>query len=174
MKTVRLLGITLVLWICLCASAQATRVKLRVKPGQDFLIANQKHTIPIKIGLTGFTMQPDKDRAAVNVALVLDPLRKRLWVPLLLLVLLAVAGIVGLGTKLALDEQRMYETQYRELIQERLDRDTLLNQCWGVHYFPNSRTLDQTIANLRKKIEIDPKQPQIIATVSGAGYRYEG
>lgn len=54
-----------------------------------------------------------------------------------------------------------------------VDRDTLLNKCWGMNYFPNSRTLDQTISNLRKKIEIDPKNPNIVKTVHAAGYRFE-
>ena len=54
-----------------------------------------------------------------------------------------------------------------------LDRDFLLNECWGLNYFPNSRTLDQTISNLRKKVERDPKNPLIIRTVHGAGYRFE-
>lgn len=54
-----------------------------------------------------------------------------------------------------------------------LDRNTIFNECWGVHYFPNSRTLDQHISQLRKKIEQDPKSPTIIHTIHGAGYRYE-
>jgi len=55
-----------------------------------------------------------------------------------------------------------------------LDRNTILNCCWGEDYFPNSRSLDQHISQLRKRIEIDPKSPAIIRTVHGAGYRYEG
>ena len=43
----------------------------------------------------------------------------------------------------------------------------------GDKFFPASRTLDQHIANLRKKIERNPKSPEIIRTVHGAGYRYE-
>lgn len=54
-----------------------------------------------------------------------------------------------------------------------VDRDTLLNQCWGMNYFPNSRTLEQTISNLRKKIELDVNNPAIIKTVHGVGYRFE-
>lgn len=54
-----------------------------------------------------------------------------------------------------------------------IDRDTLLNECWGVDYMPNSRTLDQHISQLRKRIERDPKDPRIILTVHGAGYRYD-
>jgi DNA-binding response OmpR family regulator len=54
-----------------------------------------------------------------------------------------------------------------------LDRDMIFDACWGVDYFPNSRTLDQHISQLRKRIEIDPKHPAIIHTVHGVGYRYE-
>lgn len=54
-----------------------------------------------------------------------------------------------------------------------LDRNTIFNHSWGEDYFPNSRTLDQHISQLRKRIEIDPKSPRIIRTVHGAGYRYE-
>ena len=55
-----------------------------------------------------------------------------------------------------------------------LDRNTIYNFAWGVDFFPNSRTLDQSIAQLRKRVEADPKNPVLIRTVHGAGYRYEG
>jgi two-component system, OmpR family, alkaline phosphatase synthesis response regulator PhoP len=51
-------------------------------------------------------------------------------------------------------------------------RYELFNQAWGLDHIPNSRTLDQHISQLRKKIELDPKEPQIIETVQGIGYRY--
>ncbi len=54
-----------------------------------------------------------------------------------------------------------------------IDRNTLMNFAWGQDYLPNSRTLDQHISQLRKRIEVDPKQPQLIQTVHGAGYRFE-
>ena len=54
-----------------------------------------------------------------------------------------------------------------------VDRDTLFDECWGLNYVGNSRTLDQHISQLRKRIERDPKTPRIIRTVHGAGYRYE-
>ncbi len=54
-----------------------------------------------------------------------------------------------------------------------LDRDTLFRACWGGASYPNSRTLDQHIAKLRKKIERDTKAPAIIRTVRGVGYRYD-
>lgn len=56
--------------------------------------------------------------------------------------------------------------------QQVVSRDTLFNEVWGYEHMPNSRTLDQHISTLRRKIEIDPKQPLIIQTVHGVGYRY--
>jgi DNA-binding response OmpR family regulator len=53
-----------------------------------------------------------------------------------------------------------------------LNRDTIFDECWGVDHYPNSRTLEQHISKLRKKVEADPKNPQIIQTVHGVGYRY--
>jgi DNA-binding response OmpR family regulator len=55
---------------------------------------------------------------------------------------------------------------------EVLSRDTLLNAVWGIDYFGNTRTLDQHVAQLRKKIEDEPANPHIITTIHGVGYRY--
>src|SRR5258708_1577569 len=57
---------------------------------------------------------------------------------------------------------------------EVLSRDRLLSEAWGHEYYGTTRTLDQTVVQLRKKlsdVEMDPKQ---IATVHGAGYRWVG
>ncbi|MGI9304265.1 MAG: response regulator transcription factor [Gammaproteobacteria bacterium] len=53
-------------------------------------------------------------------------------------------------------------------------RDTLFNECWGRDYLPSSRTLDQHISKLRKMIEKNPREPEIVRTVHGVGYRYDG
>jgi DNA-binding response OmpR family regulator len=55
-----------------------------------------------------------------------------------------------------------------------VSRDAFLDACWGIDYFPDSRTLDQHILMLRKKIETDPGDPQIIRTVRSVGYVYLG
>ena len=57
---------------------------------------------------------------------------------------------------------------------EVLSRDDLLNAAWGVDYLGTTRTLDQHIAQLRKKVEPDPAEPKAILTVHGIGYRYSG
>ena len=55
-----------------------------------------------------------------------------------------------------------------------LDRGAIFDEVWGASFFPSSRTLDQHIAKLRKKIELDPREPRIILTVHGVGYRHDG
>ncbi|MEO6005970.1 MAG: response regulator transcription factor [Opitutus sp.] len=56
---------------------------------------------------------------------------------------------------------------------EVLTRDALLNAVWGVDYFGTTRTLDQHVAQLRRKIEPDEQSASRIATVHGVGYRYD-
>lgn len=54
-----------------------------------------------------------------------------------------------------------------------LDRNLIFNHAWGEDHFPNSRTLDQHVSQLRKRVESDPKTPRLICTVHGVGYRYD-
>jgi DNA-binding response OmpR family regulator len=56
---------------------------------------------------------------------------------------------------------------------EAISRDRFFDQCWGLDHMPNSRTLDQHISQLRKRIENDPKRPVLIKTAQGVGYRYD-
>jgi len=49
----------------------------------------------------------------------------------------------------------------------------LSKAAWEQGHMPGSRTLDQTISQLRKRIEVDPHSPQIIQTVYGIGYRFD-
>ncbi|PLY01542.1 MAG: DNA-binding response regulator [Desulfuromonas sp.] len=54
---------------------------------------------------------------------------------------------------------------------EVISRNDLLNAAWGVDYYGTTRTLDQHIAQLRKKIEPDPASPRYLLTVHGIGYK---
>jgi two-component system, OmpR family, alkaline phosphatase synthesis response regulator PhoP len=54
-----------------------------------------------------------------------------------------------------------------------LSRGELLREVWGYEEGTFTRTVDVHVASLRQKLEKDPKKPQIIATIPGAGYRFE-
>jgi DNA-binding response OmpR family regulator len=51
-------------------------------------------------------------------------------------------------------------------------RDMLLNEVWGYESFPTTRTVDNYILSLRKKLEEDHAAPRHILTVHTAGYRF--
>jgi len=51
-------------------------------------------------------------------------------------------------------------------------RDELLDKVWGYEIYPTSRTVDNHIVKLRKKIEEDPENPKHILTVYGIGYKF--
>jgi DNA-binding response OmpR family regulator len=51
-------------------------------------------------------------------------------------------------------------------------REQLMQQVWGLEHHGTVRTVDNFIARLRNKIEIDPDRPTHIETVRGVGYRF--
>lgn len=64
-----------------------------------------------------------------------------------------------------------YFIEHREAT---LTRDELLNDVWGYHSMPSTRTVDVHVAWLRQKIEPNVKHPQYIVTVHGLGYKFIG
>lgn len=54
---------------------------------------------------------------------------------------------------------------------EVVTREALLDKIWGYEKFPTTRTVDNHILKLRKKIEDDPAHPKHILSVYGEGYR---
>jgi len=57
---------------------------------------------------------------------------------------------------------------------EVLSRDRLLNEVWGYEYYGTTRTLDQAVVQLRKKLVDVGADPKQIATVHTVGYRWTG
>ena len=55
---------------------------------------------------------------------------------------------------------------------EAVHRHDLLNEVWGFEAMPTTRTVDNFILDLRKKLEKDPSNPQHILGVRGVGYRF--
>jgi DNA-binding response OmpR family regulator len=53
-----------------------------------------------------------------------------------------------------------------------VERSELLEKVWETRGDLATRTVDMTIANLRQKIELDPKDPHIVVTVKGRGYAW--
>jgi DNA-binding response OmpR family regulator len=51
-------------------------------------------------------------------------------------------------------------------------RQALLEALWGDSAYREPRTIDVHIRHLREKLEQDPREPEYIFTVRGAGYRF--
>jgi len=54
---------------------------------------------------------------------------------------------------------------------EVVPRDELFRRVWGTEDGDNTRALDVHIAHLRSELESDPRQPRLIVTERGVGYR---
>ena len=52
-------------------------------------------------------------------------------------------------------------------------RELLLELVWNYDYLGDSRLVDAAVQRLRGKIEADPKEPKLIRTVRGVGYRFD-
>jgi DNA-binding response OmpR family regulator len=55
---------------------------------------------------------------------------------------------------------------------EAIHRHELLNEVWGYEAMPTTRTVDNFILDLRKKLENDPSKPKHILSIRGIGYRF--
>jgi DNA-binding response OmpR family regulator len=53
-----------------------------------------------------------------------------------------------------------------------ISRDELLNEVWGYQNYPCTRTVDNHILRLRKKLEPEPAHPKHFQTVHRAGYKF--
>lgn len=55
---------------------------------------------------------------------------------------------------------------------EAVHRHDLLNEVWGFEALPTTRTVDNFILDLRKKLEQNPSKPKYIVGIRGIGYRF--
>ena len=53
-----------------------------------------------------------------------------------------------------------------------ISRDELLNEVWGYENYPSTRTVDNHILRLRKKLETEPARPKHFHTVHISGYKF--
>ena len=54
-----------------------------------------------------------------------------------------------------------------------ITREHMLNSVWNYEFAGDSRIVDGHISHLRDKLEENPKQPKLIKTVRGLGYKLE-
>jgi DNA-binding response OmpR family regulator len=55
---------------------------------------------------------------------------------------------------------------------EAIHRHDILNEVWNYKSTPITRTVDNFVLNLRKKLEENPSEPKHIVSVKGIGYRF--
>jgi two-component system, OmpR family, response regulator MtrA len=74
-------------------------------------------------------------------------------------------------------EVHLTKTEFRLLLElagaagRVVTREELLQRVWGYDYFGDTRLLDVHVRRLRRKIEPDPDDPELVLTVRGSGYR---
>jgi len=77
------------------------------------------------------------------------------------------------GRLVALTPQEFKLLKYFSQNQERvISRDQLLNDVWGYHSYPSTRTVDSHILTLRQKLERSPANPIHFLTVHNVGYKF--
>jgi two-component system response regulator RegX3 len=54
-----------------------------------------------------------------------------------------------------------------------LTRGQIIDRVWGSDYVGDTKTLDVHVKRLRAKIEADPREPSLILTVRGLGYKFD-
>lgn len=53
-----------------------------------------------------------------------------------------------------------------------IHRHVLLDEVWGYESYPTTRTVDNCIMDLRKKLEKEPSRPKHILSIRGVGYKF--
>ena len=79
----------------------------------------------------------------------------------------------GEPVRLALKEFELLEMLLRNAGRV-MTRGQLIDRIWGADYVGDTKTLDVHVKRLRGKIETDPANPNLLLTVRGLGYKFEG
>lgn len=83
-------------------------------------------------------------------------------------------GTTAAGADIAFTRREMDVLMYLHANAQRpVPREELLHQIWGYAKDADieTRTVDIHIAKLRRKLEANPKEPEFLVTIRGAGYR---
>ena len=77
------------------------------------------------------------------------------------------------------EELELTATEFRLLLElakrpkQVFTRELLLELVWNYDYLGDSRLVDAAVQRLRAKVADDPKEPKLIRTVRGVGYRFD-
>ncbi len=84
----------------------------------------------------------------------------------------------GFAVRRGDEELELTATEFKLLLElakrpkQVFTRELLLELVWNYDYLGDSRLVDAAIQRLRAKVEEDPKEPKLIRTVRGVGYRF--
>lgn len=81
--------------------------------------------------------------------------------------------VAGRSVNLPLKEFELLEMLIRNAGRV-LTRGQIIDRVWGSDYVGDTKTLDVHIKRLRSKLEDDPAKPQLLVTVRGLGYKFDG
>ena len=122
--------------------------------------SSRELTARVKAMLRRFSEPLENNEVTTTKSVVVDPVKHKVFVR-------------GEEIKLPLKEFDLlhYLTQNPGRV---LTREQIIDRIWGHDYFGDTKTLDVHIKRIREKIEKNPNNPEIIQTIRGLGYKFEG
>lgn len=129
------------------------------KPFEPRELVARIRSVLRRVGKANTPHAGDDDAAYLFEGWTLDPLKRRLTDP--------EGAIVSISTA----EFRLLRA-FCDHPRQVLDRDRLLDMVQGREAHMFDRAVDNQVSRLRRKIEIDTREPRFIQTVRGGGYRF--
>ena len=122
--------------------------------------SSRELTARVKAMLRRFSEPLENNEVTTTKSVVVDPVKHKVFVR-------------GEEIKLPLKEFDLlhYLTQNPGRV---LTREQIIDRIWGHDYFGDTKTLDVHIKRIREKVEKNPNNPEIIQTIRGLGYKFEG
>ena len=122
--------------------------------------SSRELTARVKAMLRRFSEPLENNEVTTTKSVLVDPVKHKVFVR-------------GEEIKLPLKEFDLlhYLTQNPGRV---LTREQIIDRIWGHDYFGDTKTLDVHIKRIREKVEKNPNNPEIIQTIRGLGYKFEG
>ena len=160
----RIRAVSMVPIIMLTAKDDEVDKVLGLELGADDYItkpfSSRELTARVKAMLRRVSEPLENNEVTTTKTVVVDPVKHKVFVR-------------GMEIKLPLKEFDLlhYLTQNPGRV---LTREQIIDRIWGHDYFGDTKTLDVHIKRIREKVEKNPNNPEIIQTIRGLGYKFEG